>query len=134
MRKYLAISVSVLGLLLAGQALAAASAPATGTQSAQGSQAQGSATAMPAQMPNGAFRTMPCPMMLENQGNVMYGQGPCGDNYMYARTWPGAAYGFAPEAAAWLGLMSILTVVLVWVVLLLLIAVLWRHLTKHEHR
>jgi hypothetical protein len=122
------ISLSAGLLLFAGTALAAAYAPATGTsgtmmmnQGAQPSMMMGAASGK---------LMMPCPMMMQQDTgtNMMYRTFPCGQpNY---GNYPIMSYGHQAE---WLGLMFIFTVMLVWVVLLLLIAVLWHHLKKHKH-
>src|SRR6266404_3097358 len=72
---------------------------------------------------------MPCPMMKTQGGDMMYGQAPCG-NIFYQQAMMGYDNN---HQQAWLGLMFVVTVALVWVALLLLIAVLWKHLCKYKH-
>lgn len=116
-----AIGASLVLLLAAGTALAAAKAPVTGTSTSQSA----------GQPISGSYQIAPCPMMQGTAGyNMMYRGYPCQPvNY---QSWRQMAYGsYASRQAAWYGLMFIITVALVWVVLMLLIALLWKHVKKH---
>ncbi|HYV33685.1 MAG TPA: hypothetical protein VE973_02460 [Candidatus Limnocylindria bacterium] len=127
MNKKILFAVSLLaGLLMAGQALAATYAPGSAPQAPVLMQAP---TAGISPQPLSTFNRVaaPCPMLQQNGSMAMEN---CG-NYMYSNN---TAFGpFRAGFGAWVGLMFILTVMMVWVVLLLLICVLWHHLQKHKH-
>lgn len=151
MQKFI-LAVSILaGLVLAVPALAAALVPVpSGTQEyvVTGSAAQivpaGNTGVSGQAMPTTGWGQnnimMPCaqPMMLQNSagsgmgsGNMMYrtAPNPCGQ-MLFSRFMGPFAGG---REVAWLGLMFVMTVILVWVALLLLIALLWKLLQKHKH-
>ena len=114
------ISLSVGMLLVAGQALAAAQPSPIGTQT--------TTAAKQDVLFNRAVT--PCIMMGQSSAMGTYSFRDC-DNVMY-----GKGYSFSHSRGnmgAWIGLMFVLTVMMVWAVLLLLIAVLWHHLKKHKH-
>lgn len=54
-------------------------------------------------------------------------------NVGYITAGPFGMMGYGTAGLAWYGLMSILSVALIWVVLLLLIALLWKHIKKHKN-
>lgn len=130
MKKTLLVAALSLGVLLAGGvALAAAIAPVPSPTS--GAMMQSWPTGGQQMQSSGAMmRTgMPCVMMNQADGssNMMYRTSPCGG--MMA---PNMMAYYGRGMAGWLGLMFVLTVLLVWIVLLLLIAVLWHMLKKHR--
>jgi len=64
------------------------------------------------------------------QGNMMYRTMP-GSQTLSASTMTAGAY--AGRQAVWFGLVSVITTVLVWIVLIQLIFVLAHWLKKHKH-
>lgn len=112
-----ALGLSAGMFLMAGQAMAVAYAPGEAPEGV-------SVTGMP----------ISGQKVLGQQGNMMWAQGAPGEFNIKAMPMGGMAYKhFGGNMHAWLGLMLVLTVMMVWVALLLLIAVLWHHLKKHKH-
>lgn len=67
---------------------------------------------------------------------VYFSPMPNGAQYQMMSGQPGAgmvSYGYSRQAVLW-QLLLIITVVLIWTNLLLLIAFLWKKVTKHEHK
>ncbi|MDR3642684.1 MAG: hypothetical protein P4L74_03610 [Candidatus Doudnabacteria bacterium] len=146
-----AIGLSSVMFLLAGQALAAAYAsPEEAAAAAQSGNSavmmqQSAAVAgqqtqsLMTQLGQGSLSPqdqMSLYKMLQatpvTRGNVMYYGAPFGQTNLMSRLTAAPVLGSGTQQA-WFSLMSILTTVLVWVVLLLLIAVLWHWLMSHKH-
>lgn len=111
-----AVSASAVLFLAAGQCLAVVYSPANYGQAQSGTM-----------QPSGQIMQT-TPMMLNSNGqNMGYSSMPVQPygNFM--------AYGYARGAAIWFGLMSVITVTLVWIVLIQLIFVLRHWLKKHKH-
>jgi len=62
--------------------------------------------------------------------NMMYRTSPCGTP-VYGGTM--GYNGFGRDTVSWLGIMFVVTVVLIWAILLLIIALLWKMVQKHKH-
>lgn len=135
-KKFLfSLGLSAILFLLAGQAVAAAyPQPATaanlGNSETTGQQLLGSQQMQGylAQMQQGSLtpqNQMALYQMLQAQRSGMLSYyGPPANGL--------SAFSYSPYQA-WLGLVSVITTVLVWAVLLLLISVLWHLRRKHKH-
>jgi hypothetical protein len=142
-----ALGLSGVLFLFAGQALAAANSQPAAVQPAGSA-----ATLQLSQLSSGqqlqAYMTQMGQGSLSAQNQMalykmLQGMTPVSGNVAYYGTSANRAL-MLPQSAgsgvlgystgqAWLSLMSIITTILVWVVLLLLIAVLWHWLKKHKH-
>ncbi len=112
-----AVSASAALFLIAGQALAVSYAPTSGSSVMMNGQAGTQTITAPANM--GA----PVMMSPNYQYKMMAAQ-PMGTSM---------AGVYASRAAVWFSLMSVITIVLVWIVLIQLIFVLFHWLKKHKH-
>jgi hypothetical protein len=106
-------------LLAASQALAVAYEPGTDVEAATAN-AQASSKLI----------TMPCLSEAQSLEAGNYSYPPCG-KVIYKHS--PADMHFKGALGMWFGLMFIITVAMVWVVLLLLIALLWKLVKKHRH-
>jgi len=124
----------IAGLMLAPVFALAAAAPSIIMQKGA-TTSQSTTSAVPANnmMPGTGINMMyPCAVPMQNSGaNLMYRTNPC------------MPYGGQPQMnffgnsitrgiGAWLGVMFVITVALVWAILLLVIALLWKLVCKHK--
>lgn len=142
MKKVIFGSIVSLGLLVASQVFAMAYDPAT--KNAMMNNGSGSLTIQAVEQDPGSMKMyvqnlqqgslspaqqMEFYKMMQGQMGVMQ---PSAMNYQYMAS-PSLAISNYNRQAAWVGLMIVMTVILVWVVLLLLIALLWHQVKKHKH-
>lgn len=123
MKKILLFSTVSIGLLLAVSAFAMDYAPGSNHNSltpASGTMVYSQA------MPQGAtgIRTFGSSVMPSGIGYQIISSQPSGLT---------TAYGYSRQVI-WFDLMSVITIVLVWINLLLLMAFLWKHVKKHGYK